>query len=392
MSTFNPLAWFRKKKKKKQDDNDQRASAPSMPTLPKVRARPLTAVPPSPEATANSALFQRLPPEIRRYILTYAFGNQTMHLDMRLQHPRKRRKEEVKSIAPEHANSNLPRDTSKPAEWQWRGSICHRTSVRWDVHPRFCYRVYGTEPWNDRCHDLCTAAQCSYWPGEVPEKCFVGVMGWLLTCRQAYSEGIEVLYATNQFHIRGTYLLRQLPDLLLASRLAAIRTVELLWDIHPWSDTLPLNNNKTGNYPPDSDMRGFCSSLEALPRILRNLEFLFISLQGWLLPPAGIMLESDKYFHATENLLLCIDGMVRKLTRLTDCRVALPWSCYNVWKLKTTGKSTQKLLSEIREPEILWRDVPVDEDSQKMEAVHHVKGYWICLGEMNVHWAWGSEL
>jgi hypothetical protein len=39
--------------------------------------------------------------------------------------------------------------------------------------------VYG---WNGRngFHP-----QCEHWPGDDPEKCLIGAMGWLLSCKQA---------------------------------------------------------------------------------------------------------------------------------------------------------------------------------------------------------------
>ncbi|KAI8185026.1 hypothetical protein K4K48_009923 [Colletotrichum sp. SAR 10_66] len=64
--------------------------------------------------------------------------------------------------------------------------------------------------------------------------CAVGALGWLRACRQAYVEGVEVLYATNTFFIQSRDLLDALlcpPDdgrrLFLPHRLAQIRSLEL---------------------------------------------------------------------------------------------------------------------------------------------------------------------
>jgi hypothetical protein len=73
--------------------------------------------------------------------------------------------------------------------------------------------------------------------GAPKDKIPVGAMGWLLTCRQAYVEGIDVLYGTNTMHINGAAIVNQLPKFLVPARLATIRAVELVWSLKPWADT-----------------------------------------------------------------------------------------------------------------------------------------------------------
>ena len=76
---------------------------------------------------------------------------------------------------------------------------------------------------------------CDLWPG----MCTLGVMGWLLACRQAYVEGIEVLYGSNTFFVESSALLNALfcPEarttqlLLLPQRLDSITALELRWDV-----------------------------------------------------------------------------------------------------------------------------------------------------------------
>ncbi|RMJ05305.1 hypothetical protein BHE90_004988 [Fusarium euwallaceae] len=53
-------------------------------------------------------------------------------------------------------------------------------------------------------------------------------MGWLLASRQAYAEGIAVLYGANTFHISTQEFLGRLPQLLLPARLASISSLEIV--------------------------------------------------------------------------------------------------------------------------------------------------------------------
>ncbi|KGQ01496.1 hypothetical protein PAAG_11846 [Paracoccidioides lutzii Pb01] len=111
-----------------------------------------------------------------------------MHMDLFLAYPMKRKKKKLKkrqqAAQPRHANFPRPwdRDSSKLLEWQW------------------------------------------ILPSPAPR---------MMTCWQAYIEGVDVLYRTNKMHINGMKLFDHLPRLLLPQRLAAIKSAELVWDIYP---------------------------------------------------------------------------------------------------------------------------------------------------------------
>lgn len=108
-----------------------------------------------------------------------------------------------------------------------------------------------------------------------PVKRLIGDMGWLLSCRQAYVEDIEVLYGTNRLHIEGKFLLCRLLDLLLPQRIAAIKMVQLQW---------PMADGTTrfrGGHPPLQYIDGFIPLLKLLPRALPSLTSLYLSLQGY---------------------------------------------------------------------------------------------------------------
>jgi hypothetical protein len=134
-------------------------------------------------ATANSAFFYRLPFEIRHKILREALGNRTVHMDLSFDHPVQPLQKRQQDMPHCHANVTplrfRPRlDKLKPKRWQWWSCECHRSTPS----------SFDTPDWNEPCDDECqqgTSDWCSLWPGEKPGKCFVGAMGWLLSCRQA---------------------------------------------------------------------------------------------------------------------------------------------------------------------------------------------------------------
>lgn len=119
------------------------------------------------DATAESAFFKRLPIELRRQIYIAAFGGRVIHMDLRFGYP--------ELPVPRHGrttgNGVYPRDRFAQPDWMWWSSVCHRDPM--------------DEGYKDRCHTGSGDTQCDLWPGEIPDKCFLGVMGWLLSCRRA---------------------------------------------------------------------------------------------------------------------------------------------------------------------------------------------------------------
>lgn len=121
----------------------------------------------------------------------------------------------------------------------WYGCVCHRTEPEdaplslgrtrsWPVKPRTFFL--------DGC--LKGEGTCSEWPGTWPSKCHIGVTGWLRTCRQAYVEGVEVLYRTNTIQMASIPLLRGLHDIFPSTTLSLLTSLELLW--HPYC--IPLTD------------------------------------------------------------------------------------------------------------------------------------------------------
>ncbi|KAK2746820.1 hypothetical protein FQN57_002862 [Myotisia sp. PD_48] len=345
-------------------------SPPPMPTLPPVRSRPLTAVPCAPSATANSDLFQRIPAEIRRRILIEAFGERHIHFDLRLLPPLIKKK---KKASCSHANFSDSFDLSQPYQWQWRGNVCHTMLSRWPDLPDPGDHFDGNK--GDECYT--GRANCRFWSKMTTTDCIIGAMGWLLTCRYAYIEGIEVLYRTNWLCIQGIHLFRQLPDLLLPQRYASITSLRLHWDLYPWPEKPQIRKNYD---LPGSDMNEFHSMLETLPALVPTLRYLHLSLEGDMQAPVPLR-ERLKIFQeasliAAENMLALIEPMLKKLDQLLSCQIALPSSYYRQLKFKEKGVGFG-YEHRMWDPPI-WRDLPVQNESLPNEGSRRLlRGYWL---------------
>lgn len=381
---FTPSRWSKK-------PNHSPPDAP--PALPVVRPRSLTATTPNATAFGASSFFQKLPIEIRRRILIEAFGESTLHLDLCLEHPPKKRSQGGNSHAKRHANTQLFRpsfrDASQRREWTWWSCVCHRSAASQTLHQYSPgLEPPGYEPALDRCRDATWPhVSCDCYPGQVPDKCFVGSMGWLLVCRQAYTEGVDVLYSTNRFHIAYAELAIYLPQLLLPRRLAAIKEIELSWDPEGDSSSALHTAIPGGKI---SGVNGRLSILARLPEILPNLCYLYLSLNlssKAVLPELNpsVAIYGPEMYETSESILLFVDGIVMQMSQLQHCRVALPSSWYGTRKVTEKGQGIVWRVTELVEPDALWRELTVtNTDSQVTAQRPAVGGYWIVHGHRDM--------
>ncbi|KAJ5008841.1 hypothetical protein K4K57_009799 [Colletotrichum sp. SAR 10_99] len=212
--------------------------------------------------------FALLSPELRRRVLVAAFGERTLHLDSR---PVPRGQQPSPStahgVAHEHGRGAAPLSWSRIVA---APAVTGETPPTTALSPSESYKTRkktgpearGRDPYVWPHRDGCLegdAMLCELWPRgpavdgmAFPERgtcdCAVGALGWLRACRQAYVEGVEVLYATNTFFIQSRNLLEALlcpPNdgrrLLLPHRLALIRSLELRCEFLLFGDfTLPF--------------------------------------------------------------------------------------------------------------------------------------------------------
>lgn len=162
----------------------------SPPTLPQSRPHSLT---PSPSqeslfksaasATENSAFFQKLPFEIRHKILRDAFGNRTIHIDLYYDYPMKPLHERQRNQTQRDDSTRVPPPKSQwgterkqKKKWQWLSGECYRSTQNMPSNlEEFEYFEKSYPGMTDCCEIFHTSLGIRS----------VGVMGWLLSCRQA---------------------------------------------------------------------------------------------------------------------------------------------------------------------------------------------------------------
>ncbi|KAF4334531.1 hypothetical protein FBEOM_11638 [Fusarium beomiforme] len=216
------MAWYVAKREEHKD-------IPEPPTLPDPRPSiltPSTSVEALSQSQHTAPLFQKLPPEIRREILIAAFGDRTVHMDLTYDHP------SMPGNRKGHTSSQvwwLGVDKTRPKSWYWRGCTCHRVPPPWQYTLSQKRYSISAVAGDGCCVGL--AQNCWVWTenGKHRHLCWIGAMGWLLACRQAYVEGIEVLYSTNTIHIASATLLVDLPAYIVPQRLSAITSLEIIW-------------------------------------------------------------------------------------------------------------------------------------------------------------------
>lgn len=193
--------WFRTKIKRRSSKGDESPTAPAgaIPAgLSLLPSSDSVILDDDPWGSAHSAFFTSLPPEIRHQIYLYAFGQRTIHLDLRYSAapPRGTDAHDHAGIGRGAAQWIGSTSCNTPKKWRWWSSVCHRNPVE--------------PPWFDACrvggrgvcwlfNDYAVAMENVKTDDEreglkervrngidcAGEKCFLGVRGWLGSCRQA---------------------------------------------------------------------------------------------------------------------------------------------------------------------------------------------------------------
>ncbi|TQW01262.1 hypothetical protein IF1G_01193 [Cordyceps javanica] len=365
------------------EDARRKAAIHTVPPLPPSPPASAVIAAPALSATACSALFQRLPGEVRQRILVAAFGDRLLHVHLSLERPvlHTYRKSSKSSKSREGHAGHPARytfdDAARPF-WRWRSSCCHshcfhHESWRWR-EPR------QSDQFREK--DCCVSGEGCGHPG-APETCFIGAAGWLRTCRQAYLEGYTVLYRTNTVRLHGTFMFAHLPELFPRLSLDSLTLVSLCWDMG-WSREYP-RRLRLGDHPEEySFLEGLDQLLGRLPLTIPNVKSLHLSLHGafgageqW----TAYGTRCEVVFQQTEALLHRVLAQVLKLPNLTDFRLALPRSMFMPWLqevLDITLQFEEAIWAELP-AEWLRRDIPADlmASDEKRAAID---SFWVLLG------------
>jgi hypothetical protein len=304
MAKFN--AWI--KKHLRSSPSPKKQPKNQLPFLPSLR-RSLTLK----SFDTPACLFFQLPYDVRSMILLEAFGDCTLHVDL----------------------------VRQEESWQWRGAVCHRNMSR---PPSIQYAWLG--PWNDPCMQWAYERE-----GKFPEAYSIGIMGFLLSCRQAYSEGIEFLYSSNCISIQSESLLRHLPQLIEPNRLASITSLEvvIMAERVDWSHGGPTYE------------------LDHLKPILDNIAAHCHHLRSFCL---SFMSTSHRHEEISDGPALpLVDGFYHSM-QLRDMRVELPrgdyWQAYSE-RSKNDRLSEAPTHGPIVRP--LWRSLNGEDPSIEIRAI-----------------------
>ena len=315
--------WLRRKSRKTRPVDDKEMPDPTrplgLPVLPSQRQRSLTATTPHQDSNTDYAprgarFFEKLPLELRQQIYIAAFGGRTIHMDLQFNYreqPLGPARGNGKFLL--HAESSDRNYEGEESGWTWWSSVCHR-HPRTDIYPAL-----------DGCLDSCRSGGqlytvCARWPGKIPYKCFIGVMGWLKTCRQAYIEGIDVLFRTNTIHIESMDLIMYFPRLVLSQRLDSIKSLELHWNLL-LSDRNPRHYRRWQN-----EWAKYNDLISKVGGTFASMRTLYISVDTntYLGPFSMRDTESEE-----RQLLVPITKMVRgSAHKLVECQIAPSYSWY----------------------------------------------------------------
>lgn len=357
---------------------------------------------------AQTSLLLQLPAEIRCLILVAAFGRRTIHADLDLvSAPAKPQRQRPATPPPGQGDyhhgaiaAEAARDTEQrlvafsSPENQWRpcGHLCHRgchdPSRRRFSAPSQLFVVD-----RDRCFvpgDSCTQ------PGGRHAPCRIGALGWLLTCRQAYDEGAEVLYRYNTLRLNESFALENIDVVLPPSCLSYISQLSL---------SLSMGRPRVAAdrlaYPrPRDTIDHLPHLLDLIPDVFPSLQRLHLVIAGELWPDAQLAAyceQSDVLHNRVEGVLAQIESVVSKMAALRSCEVAFDSSVYFPWV--QTEKDMVINFENYADfescPYSVWRELPSREEEHRRLQLdrRRLSGYLVCLDAWDaIPWAVMTDL
>ncbi|EXK43212.1 hypothetical protein FOMG_05859 [Fusarium oxysporum f. sp. melonis 26406] len=346
----------------KEDTIEKLSLLPNPPSRPRCLTPPgfrdvATEHPGLPNPTFQHCAYNKLPPDIRRFILILAFGNCRLHMDFSYDYP-DMSSDFIQPLDENHCGIVIENmygdrqrvvDDTKPRSWLWWGSVCHRLPPDLDADT---YRVGE-------------ARHCDSWPGSVPSKCHIGTMGWLLSCRQNYAEAIDILYSTNIIIMANEAMMTHLTQLLLPQRLAFITSLEISWNLKSRYESGLWSITDDEYFIDEEDLKRISQIISTQFPQLRRL-YLSLELSRQLGPCWG----PDAWPAISRHL----DNLARIIPSLTEHAISLPEICHSynqIWR------STDGHIDAIRLPYVdSYPRAPCHIDTSTSKG----KGYWILNG------------
>ncbi|KAF2747432.1 hypothetical protein M011DRAFT_390836, partial [Sporormia fimetaria CBS 119925] len=159
--------------------------------------------------------------------------------------------------------------------------------------------------------------------------------GFLLSCKQAYKEGIDVLYAANRFYIRSEPLLLHIPQLIPTNRLASITSLSI-------AVTVVADEHRAD----DGHLNFNLNNLEA---ILASISTHFTALRSL---HAGLRIKTDDNRKLGRPAMQMFDAFYRSM-QLRHMRVKLPWKAFREVVRQLIFPCAVRLDHSLEEPD--WR-------------------------------------
>lgn len=283
-------------------------------------------------------------------------------------------------------------DHTRPTRWHYSTSFCHRLL---SLHHLPQYTNQSSlssriSPWDDHClyqpfdPDLTDTNTHQH----TPQTCLLGILGFMLSCKQAYLETSPVLYQQNLFHISSDLMFRRLPYILPPKKLCSITTVELIWDLYS-SKINDLFCSKHGRKRElasfDQRLDGLAVMMDQLATRMPGLRNVWLCLQSNLLPDRRTSLEVEK-------VLRVIDKGILGLPHVENARVAFSDIFYHALEALPPTEIPDMCVRRGTMPWMRWwRDLsggvgkelelePGRRD-RTLSCQNLRKGYWIMCGK-----------
>ncbi|KAF7572611.1 hypothetical protein PtrM4_075160 [Pyrenophora tritici-repentis] len=339
--------WIKKHFRSKPSPKKQSTDQP--PFLPSPR-RPITLV----SFDTPTCLLFKLPYDILNIILTMAFGGRTFHVDIdRLE-----------------------------KTWQWSSTVCYEPVVRRQIY----WTHLHISIWYDQCPTTFHKSKPKCRDHES-----VGIMGFLLSCRQAYTQGIDALYSTNTICTRSESLLLHLPKLIPTNRLASITKLDVFITAHcKQDDGGKLMWNVDHLKPILDNIATHCHQIHTLCLVILSQD------QGDQINNGPALSWVDAFYRTMSLRKMRVDLPRRAYFKSRGCRVTWGRDLYHPREAPIKDAAYHRMKWRCLDSEEPWEQyrsverypypplklpVPEDEDGSVESA-----GYWLAMGDEGPMW------